>query len=395
MTDKVRPRIPLLRFKGFESTWAIQPLGGLCDEFHSGRFISASEITEIGEYPVYGGNGLRGFAVKYSHDGFYALIGRQGAQCGNVNLSSGRAFFTEHAVAVRANKNSETLFLYYLLGTMALGQYSSQSAQPGLAVNKLRELRSFVCDINEQTQIGTYLRELDQLIDLHQRKQEKLLTLKKAMLQKMFPQAGAAAPEIRFKGFEVDWEGKILNELMPITSAARVLKSEWARSGIPFFRTSDVVALYKGEKTESVFISLALYERLSDKIGRIKAGDILITGGGSIGIPFLAQSDEPLYFKDADLLWLKVPANVDSAFLYVFFTSDFFREYIKSISHVGTIGHYTVDQAKNTPISLPRKNEQQKIGSYFRKLDELISKHAIQIQKLKQIKSACLEKMFV
>ena len=247
----------------------------------------------------------------------------------------------------------------------------------------------------EQNRIGGYFQEVDRLIGLQQRKHDKLVTLKKAMLHAMFPQPGTTTPEIRFKGFSGAWVEKKLGELMPITSAARVHKHEWTRSGVPFFRTSDVVSLYKGEENVRAFISVELYEKLSDKIGRIKRGDILITGGGSIGIPFLAKSDEPLYFKDADLLWLKVPEGIDSTYLYTFFTSVPFRTYLGSISHIGTIGHYTVEQAKKTPITLPSQAEQQRIGTYFRTLDELISQHAIQLQKLKQLKSACLEKMYV
>lgn len=250
-------------------------------------------------------------------------------------------------------------------------------------------------NVNEQALIGEYFGELDRLIGLHQRKHDKLVTLKKAMLQKMFPQPGATMPEIRFKGFSGDWTRKTLGELMPITSAARVHKHEWTRSGVPFFRTSDVVSLFKGGENTKAFISLDLYEKLSEKIGRIKRGDILITGGGSIGIPFLVESDDPLYFKDADLLWLKVPISTDSHYLYTFFSSPYFRAYLESISHTGTIGHYTVEQAKKTPISIPLQIEQQKIGAYFLTLDTLISQHATQLQKLQQIKSACLEKMFV
>ena len=177
---------PEIRFKGVSGDWVAKKLGDLCQEFHSGRFISASHIAEVGEYPVYGGNGLRGFSARYNHHGLYALIGRQGALCGNMNLFSGKAFFTEHAVAVQANTENDTVFLYYLFGQMNLGQYSSQSAQPGLAVNKLQELRSSICEKSEQQKIGTYFRTLDTLITQHATQLQKLQQLKSACLEKMF-----------------------------------------------------------------------------------------------------------------------------------------------------------------------------------------------------------------
>ena len=190
MLQKMFPQpgatMPEIRFKGFEGDWVEKKLGGLCEEFNSGNFISASEIAGTGHYPVYGGNGLRGFTEKFNHDGQYALIGRQGALCGNMNLFSGKAFFTEHAISVRADKDNDTVFLFYLFGKLDLGQYSGQSAQPGLAVNKLQKLGTLICKKNEQIQIGTYFRSLDTLISQHATQLQKLQQIKSACLEKMF-----------------------------------------------------------------------------------------------------------------------------------------------------------------------------------------------------------------
>ena len=144
-------------------------MGEVTSEFQSGEFISAVEITKNGDYPVYGGNGLRGYTNRYNHEGFYALIGRQGALCGNVNFADGKAFFTEHAVAVQADQRNDTGFLVYLLSRMNLGQYSGQSAQPGLAVSTLKETGASLPNKHEQHRIGLFLRDLDHLITLHQR----------------------------------------------------------------------------------------------------------------------------------------------------------------------------------------------------------------------------------
>ena len=189
MLDKMFPQngasMPEIRFKGFTDPWEQRKLGDLCVEFRSGEFISASDITETGEYPVFGGNGLRGFTDRFNHDGEYTLIGRQGALCGNVNFAVGKSYFTEHAIAVRADKKNQTRFLYYLFSTMDLGQYSGQSAQPGLAVGNLVELKSTLPDKQEQEKISGVLTALDTLITLHQRKLEKLQNIKKACLEKM------------------------------------------------------------------------------------------------------------------------------------------------------------------------------------------------------------------
>lgn len=179
-------KFPEIRFKGFTEDWEQRKLSVVTEEFKSGTFIAADDIEENGEYPVYGGNGLRGYTDTYNHDGEFALVGRQGALCGNMNYSAGKAYFTEHAVAVKANELSNTRFLYYLLDKMNLGQYSDQSAQPGLAVGKLIKLENMFPSKKEQDKISGYFEKIDNLITLHQQKYEELQKIKKFMLQNMF-----------------------------------------------------------------------------------------------------------------------------------------------------------------------------------------------------------------
>ncbi|OCH53409.1 MULTISPECIES: restriction endonuclease subunit S [Vibrio] len=201
-------------------------------------------------------------------------------------------------------------------------------------------------------------------------------------------------PEIRFTGFSEEWEQRNLGELIDIRSAARVHKEQWTETGVPFFRTSDVVSIYKGQENAKAFISHDVYKELTGKIGKVSTDDLLVTGGGSIGIPFLVPNDDPLYFKDADLLWFKNDQRFDGCFLYTFLFSDTFKKYIRSISHIGTIAHYTIEQAKATPINKCERAEQTAIGTYFQKLDSLIKQHQQKHDKLSHLKKAMLEKMF-
>jgi len=203
-------------------------------------------------------------------------------------------------------------------------------------------------------------------------------------------------PKRRFKEFQdtKGWEQRKLGELMEIASASRVHKDEWTESGVPFFRSSDVVAVFKGVDNNKAFISFELYEELSKKSGCVQMNDLLVTGGGSIGIPYLVRDSEPLYFKDADLIWLKNSNNINSSFLYTFFTTATFRGYVNSITHIGTISHYTIEQVKSTPIKVPEKEEQRKIGDYFSDLDNLINLNKCKLEKTKALKAAYLSEMF-
>ena len=123
----------------------------------SGESITSEDIEESGDYPVYGGNGLRGYYSDYTHDGHYALIGRQGALCGNVNYGNGKFWASEHAVVAKPNRPTATIWLGELLGIMDLNQYSVSAAQPGLAIDKIKELKVPTPSLPEQQAIATFL----------------------------------------------------------------------------------------------------------------------------------------------------------------------------------------------------------------------------------------------
>jgi type I restriction enzyme S subunit len=201
-------------------------------------------------------------------------------------------------------------------------------------------------------------------------------------------------PKLRFREFEDEWINKKLGDILNITSASRVHKNEWTESGIRFFRSSDVVSHFKGNDNTKAFISQDLYESLSSKIGRVKKNDILITGGGSIGIPYLIEDDEPLYFKDADLLWIKNVDAIDGHFLYSYFLTESFKEYLNNISHIGTIAHYTVNQAKNTPFNFPSLPEQQKIALFLSTVYEKIQLLKKEQSLLEKYKKGLMQKIF-
>ena len=173
--------VPHLRFPEFEGEWEDFLINDVCSEFKSGKNIKADSISESGEYPVYGGNGLRGYTSSYNHEGLYVLIGRQGALCGNVRSVHGKTFITEHAIAVAGNEISNTSFLHYLFVKMNLGQYSDQSAQPGLAVNKLLKIKVVLPSVSEQTKIARFLSLLDERITTQNKIIDKLQSLIKGL----------------------------------------------------------------------------------------------------------------------------------------------------------------------------------------------------------------------
>lgn len=145
-------------------------LGTICKRFSSGKGISADLINDVGEYPVIGGNGLRGYTGSFNFDGECAVIGRQGAYCGNVLFFSGKGYMTEHAVVAQPNSENNARYLTYKLGGLSLGRFSGQAAQPGLSVSKLARLRIEMPPKCYQDKVASILSAYDNLIAVNNKR---------------------------------------------------------------------------------------------------------------------------------------------------------------------------------------------------------------------------------
>ena len=152
----------------------------------SGSNLTSEQIANEGSYPVYGGNGLRGYYEAYSNEGDYVLVGRQGALCGNINYAFGRFWATDHAVVCYPRRNFSLIWFGETLRSMNLGQYSLSAAQPGLSVDRIREKKMPLPPLSEQQTIASYLDEkcadIDRLIALKQQKIETLKDYKKSVI---------------------------------------------------------------------------------------------------------------------------------------------------------------------------------------------------------------------
>lgn len=372
---------PKIRFKGYTDDWEQRKLGEVTIEFKSGVALQADKIEIKGAYPVYGGNGLRGYTSTYNHDGEFALIGRQGALCGNMNYSVGKAYFTEHAVVVKADENNDTRFIYYLLDTMQLGKYSDQSAQPGLAVNKLIKLENIFPNQSEQVKISTYFYSLDRLITLHQRKCDETKKLKKFMLQKMFPKNGSTVPEIRFDGFTDAWEQRKLGDI-----AQRMSNTGTSSVEVPSVEYEDVIS-------EQGLLNKDIRRKEAIKSGIIFTGEEVLYGKLR---PYLHNWLNP-DFKGIAVgdWWVLKPVNLDKNFLYRLIQTSQFDNMANQSS--GTkMPRADWKLMSNTELFVPvNLEEQEKIAAYFDALDRLITLHQRKCDELQNIKKFMLRNMFV
>ena len=235
--DKTSHNSPSLRFPEFTGEWEYFSINDVCSEFKSGKNIKADLISSNGNFPVYGGNGLRGYTSSYNHDGLYVLIGRQGALCGNVRSVFGKIYITEHAIAVAGNEKSDTNFLHYLFLKMNLGQYSDQSAQPGLAVNKLLKLKVLLPSISEQIKIAKLLSLLDERIAVQNRLIDRLQSLMKGIRHRIINEA----------------KGKIvcLCEVSDIYQPQTISSADLTETGYPVYGANGIIGHYTSYNHEA------------------------------------------------------------------------------------------------------------------------------------------------
>ena len=357
--------------------WEQRKLGDVAQEFKSGNSLKADEIDITGDYPVYGGNGLRGYTSTYNHDGEYALIGRQGALCGNMNYSVGKAYFTEHAVVVKADESNDTRFLYYMLDTMNLGQYSDQSAQPGLAVNKLVKLENRFPTKEEQQQIGWYFSNLDHLITLHQRKCDETKKLKKCMLQKMFPKEGEKVPEIRFSGFTGDWEQRKVSEMFKVTRGYVLPATDTSQE-----MTDEMpYPVYSSQTKDNGlmgYYSDYLYE---DAI-------TWTTDGANAGTVNFRDGK----FYCTNVCGVLLSDKIETSKVIAEALNNVAKRYVSYVGNPKLMNNVMADIQIAVPIS---KRERDQISSYFSYLDHLITLHQKKCDELRNIKKFMLQNMFI
>lgn len=163
-------------------------IGSLCKRFNSGKGLSSDKIVNKGMYPVIGANGIRGYTDSYNFEGRCAVIGRQGAYCGNVHYFEGKAYMTEHAIVAEANKENDSGYLALLFKRMNLSQFQGQSAQPGLSVETLSHVSVTVPPLKIQKQIFSGIHCITQKIDNNKCLIKELINLSKLIYDYWFVQ---------------------------------------------------------------------------------------------------------------------------------------------------------------------------------------------------------------
>ena len=392
---------PQLRFAGFDDTWEQRKAVDIAD-YSKGNGYSKSDLTENGTPIILYGRLYTKYQFAIDEVDTFATpkdgsIYSQGNEViipasGETAEDIARASAVEKSgILLGGDLNILRPFNFinplFLALTISNGEPQKELAKKAQGKSVVHIHNSDIQEVTvsfptraEQDRIVAVFRSLDNLITLHQRKYDKLTNVKKSMLEKMFPKNGSNVPEIRFKGFSDAWEQRKFEDIAVRSSS---ISSE---SGLPRVEYEDIIS-GTGRLNKDIFA------KESDKTGIVfHKGDVLYGKLRPYLQNWLLPSFNGLAVGD---FWVLQPQNADSSFLYRLIQSRKFDE-VANQSTGTKMPRSDWKLVSKTEFFIPSAiGEQAAIGAYFEQLDNLITLHQRELEKLKNLKKACLEKMFV
>lgn len=393
----VENNVPEIRFKGFSDQWQSLSLDKITDVYDGTHqtptyikngvmFLSAENIRTLTSQKFISEKDFKEEFKVYpqKNDVLMTRIGDVGT-ANVVETDDDKAYYV--TLALLKYKQLSPYFLKSAIASPYVQRdiwlRTLHIAFPKkINMNEIKQVAvSCPTDKRESDHLGNTFQKLDNLINQHQQKHEKLSSLKKAMLEKMFPKQGETMPEIRFKGFSGEWEEIELSDEVTFINGRAYSQEELLDKG-----------KYTVLRVGNFYTNSSWYYsdlELGDKY-YADNGDLLYTWSASFG-PHIWNGDKVIYHYH---IWkLELSENVDKLFLLHLL--DYDRAKILSGSNGSTMIHITKSAMEAKKVFIPKKDEQIVIGNYFQKLDVLIKHHQQQITKLNNIKQACLSKMFV
>ena len=384
---------PAIRFKGFSDAWEQRKVQDVADRFDNLRIPVAANLRVHGTTPYYGANGIQDYVEGFTHDGEFVLVAEDGANDLKnypVKCVNGRIWVNNHAHILQGKAGiADNSFLAFAISQSDIESLLVGGGRAKLNAETLMSIEFRLPCLQEQYRIGEYLTQLDHLITLHQRKFEKLTNVKKSMLEKMFPQNGSSYPEIRFKGFTDPWEQRKVGDLLIERNQQAPMSDEYP---LMAFIANEGVAP-KGERYDR---SALVTDTVNKLYKKTEKGDFIYSSNnletGSIGLNKYGKACispvysifEPTGIADSDFLGRRLVRK------------DFINAMVKWRQGV-IYGQWRIHESDflKIEIPVPSVEEQRKIGAYLDQLDNLITLHQRELEKLQNIKKSMLEKMFV
>jgi type I restriction enzyme S subunit len=366
------------------SDWEALRLEDACSHFKSGFGITSEKIAEEGIYPVYGGNGLRGFTDTFTHEGDFLLIGRQGALCGNIQRISDKAYISEHAIAVQPNNHNNLDYLAYKLEHKNLNRLSESSAQPGLAVEKLLRLKIELPPLPEQRAIAQVLSTADAAIHTT----EKLIAQKE--LGKKWLMQQLLTGKKRLKGFGGEWKEKKLSELFD-----RVTRKNTEGN-----TTVVTISAQRGFVRQTDFFNKNIASEITDNYFLVERGEFCYNKSYSNGYPWGATK-RLNDFEKAVVTTLYICFGVKDAdktnpdFFEQYFNANLLDKGLTKIAHEGGRAHgllnVTPSDFFSLKVTVPSIEEQTAIAQVLQAADKEIGLLKTKAEKLRELKKGLMQ----
>ncbi len=396
---------PEIRFPGFTDDWEERKLGEVV-VFLNGRAFKQQELLDSGKYRVlrvgnfntndrwYYSN-LELEEDKYANKG--DLLYLWATSFGPEIWNEERVIYHYHIWKLKfLSKELDKQYLYTWLLTDKEKIKESTNGTTMVHVTKggiEQRTFQFPPDINEQQKIGAFFKQLDDTIALHQRKLDLLKETKKGFLQKMFPKNGAKVPEIRFPGFTGDWEERKFGEIVQVSRGLTYKPSDVQIDGIRVLRSSNINEDVFILRDDDVFVKPDAVN-----IAPIKNGDILITSANGssrlVGKHAIVNGLQDKTVHGGFMLRVK---SKNTWFTNSLMSSRWYNYFINIYvsGGNGAIGNLRKYDLESQTIIVPDDEEQQKIGAFFKQLDDTIALHQHELDLLKETKKGFLQKMFV
>ena len=394
---------PEIRFEGFTDPWEQRKFSDLTDRVSIQS--SDSDLPQVEYEDIVSGEGTLNKDLRDKEGGktgikFYAgdvLYGKLRPYLMNWLYPQFNGVAVGDFWVLRATK-CDSSFLYRLIQTnnfQRLANVSSGSKMPRADWNLISQSFFAVpADHAEQKAIAKSLAELDSLITLHQRKYDKLCTVKKSMLDKMFPKPGETEPEIRFEGFTDPWEQRKLGSIAASFDYGLNAAATEYDGQNKYLRITDI------DDTTHEFLKSDLTTPLADLAMSadylLEEGDLLFARtGASVGKTYLyRQYDGTVYFAGF-LIRARIGESADPEFVYQATLTDAYKKYVAITSQRSGQPGVNAQEYADYQLMLPSRTEQQQIGMTLRSLDNLITLHQRKLELLRNIKKSLLDRMFV
>lgn len=370
-----------------------------CCSMISGDGITSQVISDTKDadniYPVYGGNGQRGYYSQYNRDGNYILIGRQGALAGNVHRTQGKIWAADHAIVVTCNNKTDIGFMYYLFIMMDLNRYAQDTAaQPGLAVSKIMSLSCIISNIEIQKKIATYIERKYIEIEAIENELQHQIELLQEYKQSVITEAVTKGLDknVAMKDCGVEWIGKI-------SSKANIIRLKHfsymkGRIGWQGLKSTDFIDegpycitgtdFINGQVNWDTCYHVSEERYQMDPYIQVKIGDLLVTKDGTIGKMAIISKLPTKACLNSHLLIVRPLNNkFTNKYLYYVMLSDIFSHYYSLVSNGSTMDSLSQEKMGNFSFPIYNIDIQHIITDYLdRKCAEI---DAVLADKQKQL----------